>query len=240
MEKITSLTNSKIKKWVSLHQKKYRDETGLFLVEGEHLIEEALKANCVDTIITDTTSPFDFENVVEVTPQIMKKLSTHTSDEHYIAVCHKLAKDVKKARRVVLLDEVQDPGNVGTIIRSAVSFGYDAIYLSENSCDIYNDKTIRSTQGALFDIPIITGNLKDIITSLKKDGFTIYSLALRDATPFSKVKEKDKMAFIFGNEGNGIHEDIIDLSDEVVKIEMQKFESLNVAIAAGIVLYKFQ
>ncbi len=240
MEKIVSLTNSKVKKWVSLQKKKNRDILNLFLIEGEHLIEEALKANCVDCIITDTTCPFDFKEVYEVTPQIMKKISTHTSEVHFIAVCHKLDQGITNVKRVVLLDGIQDPGNLGTIIRSAVSFGFDAVYASKDTCDLYNEKVIRSTQGALFSIPVIYASIVDIMKELKKDGFVTYSFALQNASTFKDIQEKEKMAFIFGNEGNGIRKEVLDVSDEIIKIEMNHFESLNVAVACGIVLYQFQ
>lgn len=240
MEKIVSLTNSKVKKWVSLQKKKNRDDLNLFLVEGEHLIEEAIKRGCVETIITDDTCPFEFEEVYEVTPQIMKKISTHTSGEHFIAVCRKMDQDVKDAKRVVILDGIQDPGNLGTIIRSAVSFGFDAIYASKDTCDLYNEKVIRSTQGALFDIPMIYASIVDVIKELKKDDFCVYSFALKNATAFKDLKEKEKMAFVFGNEGSGIRKEVLEVSDETIKIEMNHFESLNVAVACGIVLYQFQ
>ena len=106
MEKISSLQNAKIKNWALLHKKKHRDETGLFLVEGEHLINEALAANAVETIVTDTTSPFDFEHVVEVTPAIMAKLSENVSNVHYIAVCHQRKLDITKQNRLLLLDGI--------------------------------------------------------------------------------------------------------------------------------------
>ena len=137
VEKRSSLQKEKMKNWTLLHKKKYRDETGLFLVEGEHLIGEALAANAVETIVTDTTSPFDFEHIVEVTPAIMAKLSENVSNVHYIAVCRQRKLDITKQNRLLLLDGIQDPGNLGTLIRTAISFGFDGVYCSTETCDLY-------------------------------------------------------------------------------------------------------
>ena len=240
MEKITSVHNEKIKKWTLLHKKKYRDESGLFLVEGEHLIEEALKAGCVRAILFDQTCPFAFEHLIQVTPEIMRKLSTNVSDVHLIAVCAQTQKEPLYRRRAVLLDGVQDPGNLGTIIRTAVSFGYDAVICSKTCADLYNEKTIRSTQGAFFHIPLIRTELADALKELQKDGFVICATALDSSVPLQSVDAAEKMAFVFGNEGQGVSEEIQQLSDQRVRIEMDGFESLNVAVAAGIIMYRFQ
>ncbi len=240
MEKITSLQNSKIKKWTSLHKKKERDRYGLFLIEGEHLIQEALKTNTVDTIITDTQCPFDFDNVVQVTPEIMKKLSENISAVHYIAVCHKLEQTPTKMDRVILLDGVQDPGNLGTLIRTAISFSFDAVYLSEDACDLYNDKAIRSTQGALFHIPVIRANLKDIVTELQQNNFQIIATSLEESKTMSEIKETEHMGFIFGNEGQGVSKQLQTIANDRLRIEMHGFESLNVAVAGGIVMYNYR
>ena len=132
-----------------------------------------MKEGIVDTLIIDEEDPFGFDHVIRVTPQIMKKISKNVSAVHLIAVCRQTEKPVIDLQRVILLDDVQDPGNLGTMIRTAVSFGFDAVYCSEGCADLYNDKTIRSTQGALFHIPVFRRNLKDVIASFRKDGFRI-------------------------------------------------------------------
>ena len=240
MEEINSLQNARIKKWALLHKKKYRDESGLFLIEGEHLIEEALKAGCVETILFDETCPFAFDNTVKVTAAIMKKLSANVSDVHLIAVCHQKTKTAEKPKRAVLLDGVQDPGNLGTIIRTAVSFGFDEVILSPDCADLYNEKTVRATQGALFHIPCARGDLSEAIAGLKQQGFAVYATALDSSVPLQQLEETEKMAFVFGNEGQGVTEKIQKESDSRVRIEMEGFESLNVAVAAGIVMYRFR
>lgn len=240
MELITSLTNSRVKKWTSLHTRKGREETGLFLIEGEHLITEALKEDIVETLIIDEEDPFGFDHVIKVTPAIMKKISQNVSAVHLIAVCRQKEMHVENAERVILLDDVQDPGNLGTIIRTAVSFGFDAVYCSEGCADFYNDKTIRSTQGALFHIPMLRGSLSDYMTQLKKDGFRIAATSLQKSKTMKEIANTGRLAFVFGNEGNGVSQKILQEADDTLRIEMEGFESLNVAVAAGIIMYHYQ
>jgi TrmH family RNA methyltransferase len=240
METITSLQNARIKKWALLHKKKYRDETGLFLVEGEHLISEALAAGCAEAILFDEECPFAHEHLFRVTPAIMQKLSANVSDVHLIAVCRQLSHAMEAPKRLALLDGVQDPGNLGTIIRTAVSFSFDGVILSKDCADLYNEKTIRSTQGALFHIPVQRENLKEIIPALQKEGMQVCATALDSSVPLQSFEDCEKMAFVFGNEGQGVTPEVQKLSDRRVRIEMDGFESLNVAVAAGIVMYRFR
>ena len=240
MEKINSLQNRKVKEWASLQQKKYRDAQGRFLIEGEHLIQEALEAGCVEAIISTGDQPFRFDTVYEVTDAIMKKLSRNPSGAEYIAVCRFPVFPARDETRVILLDGVQDPGNLGTLIRTAVSFGFDHVWCSAGCADLYNEKTIRSTQGALFRIPVERTDLKNTVRELKQKGFTVIGTALRDSVPFASLSVPDQAAFVFGNEGNGITAEILDLCDRCVRIEMDGFESLNVAVAGGIVMYRFR
>lgn len=240
MESITSLQNAKIKEWTKLHTKKGRDASSRFLVEGEHLIEEALKENCVDTILTDQHSPFAFPHTVLVTPAIMKKLSVNVSPVHLIAVCHKKKWERKAMKRVVLLDGVQDPGNLGTLVRTAQSFCFDAVICSHACADLYNEKTVRSTQGALFHQPVFYADLKDAIATLKEDQFAIIGTSLQSSVPMASISLQDQMAFVLGNEGNGVSEEILAMCDQNLRIEMSGFESLNVAVAGGIIMYHFR
>lgn len=239
MERIKSLQNAKVKNLVRLHQKKYRDETGLFLVEGEHLVKEAEKAGVLQYVITDEEE-CAYADCLPVTPEIMKKISTNVSAVHLIGVCEKCKIAVNEPKRILLLDDVQDPGNLGTLIRTAVSFSFDAIYCSKHTVDVYNEKVIRSTQGALFYIPLIYSDLTQTIDALKHDGFTIIGTSLRDASGMRSFQQTEKMAFVLGNEGQGVSDEILSRCDAKLFIEMQGFESLNVAVAGGIVMYTFQ
>lgn len=240
MEKIESLQNARVKAWTKLHQKKERDRTGLFLIEGEHLIEEALKENLVETILTDTDSPFGFPQTVRVTAAVMHKISANVSSVHLIAVCRRREKQLKGYRRILMLDGIQDPGNLGTLVRTAVSFDFDGVICSPDTADLYNEKTIRSTQGAMFHIPVIYRDLEKACQSLRKEGVRIIATSLHEASPMSEIKKEEKMAFILGNEGQGVSEKMISMSDQRLFIEMKGFESLNVAVAGGIVMYTYR
>ena len=163
--RIDSLQNERVKKWIKLHQKKYREKYDLFLIEEEHLISEANKKDIIDTLIIleGHKNIFNIGNTVYVNSNIMNKLSTNISSVKYIAVCKKIKKSLNYENRILILDNIQDPGNMGTLIRSALSFGFNQIIASDNCVDIYNDKTLRATQGALFHVNFITGDLKKIV-----------------------------------------------------------------------------
>ncbi|SJZ34298.1 TrmH family RNA methyltransferase [Anaerorhabdus furcosa] len=239
---IQSVQNERVKQWVKLHGKKGRDESLQFLVEGEHLIKEALKVNCVDLLLIEEgiNNPFDFSVVEECSINVMNKVSQNVSGAKYIAVCHYIEHHIVDATRVLLLDNVQDPGNMGTIIRTAYSFNIDGIYCSNDCVDVYNDKTIRSTQGAIFHLPVIRCDLNQICNELKGEGYQLFGTALENAIPFSEAKDFDKVALVFGNEGQGIRKDLLGLMDQNFKIEINEFDSLNVAIAAGICMYRYR
>lgn len=238
---ITSLTNAKVKQWAKLKEKKHRDQEKKFLVEGEHLIQEAITADLVECILVETGKSHTFTSypVYEVTKDILKKLSSSTSGTWVMAVCRMPNIQSQLGNRLIVLDDVQDPGNVGTIIRTALSFGYDAVLLSHRCADVYNEKVIRSTQGALFHIPIIRGNIIELIQQIKRQQIPVYVTSLHNATPLKNIARIQNVALVFGNEGNGVSEEVLQLADRHVFIEMKTFESLNVAVAAGICMYQF-
>ena len=240
---ITSLTNAKVKQWSKYKEKKHRDKDHKFLIEGEHLIEEAHKANLIECILIEQgkENMFPIYETYEVTRDILKKLSDSVSGTYIMAVCHMPnISSIDFGNKVIVLDDVQDPGNVGTIIRTAFSFGYTSIVLSSHSVDVYNEKVIRSTQGALFHMPIIRGDIMELLQELKQQGITLYATSLHEATPLQQTPKKTPCALIFGNEGNGVSKDVIDYSDHKEFIEMKTFDSLNVAVAAGICMYEFR
>lgn len=238
---ITSITNAKVKQWAKLKEKKHRDQEKKFLVEGEHLIQEAITADLVECILVETGKSYTFTSypVYEVTKDILKKLSSSTSGTWVMAVCRMPNIQSQLGNRLIVLDDVQDPGNVGTIIRTALSFGYDAVLLSQRCADVYNEKVIRSTQGALFHIPIIRGNIIELIQQIKRQQIPVYVTSLHNATPLKNIARTENVALVFGNEGNGVSEEVLQLADRHVFIEMKTFESLNVAVAAGICMYQF-
>ena len=240
MERIDSSSNQRIKNWAKLLQKKERDRTGLFLAEGNHLIEEALKAGIVEVILSDHAEDYSFEPRIQVPSHITAKLSGSTSGAHSVAVCRQFSAKPEHWNRILILDGVQDPGNLGTLIRTAVSFGFDAVFCSENTCDFYNEKVIRSTQGALFQIPILREDLAVLVESLQKQGITVIATTLEKAIPLSEMEKPQQAAVILGNEGNGVRHELQEKADLRVRIEMNGFESLNVAVAGGIIMYSLR
>lgn len=240
---ITSLTNAKVKQWAKYKEKKHRDAAQCFLIEGEHLIEEAHKAGLIDCIIIEEGKQNNFPNyeTYEVTRDILHKLSDSVSGTWIMAVCHYPIYTVDHyGHKVIVLDDVQDPGNVGTIIRTALSFGYDSVLLSQRCADVYNQKVLRSTQGAIFHIPVIRGDIMTMLSQLKQQGIPLYATALRNASPLQETPRQESLALIFGNEGNGVSMLVQEYCDQRVYIEMKTFESLNVAVAAGICMYFFK
>lgn len=237
---ITSVNNKTIKNLMKLKSKKYRDETGMFLVDGRHMTEEAIKASRAETIITcdpDYQSPL---KTLYVSEPVMEKLSFTKTPQPYMAVCHKGSNELHDVSRTLILDGVQDPGNVGTMIRSALAFGFEQIILSADSADLYNDKTLRSTQGAVFMINIIRADLKTVIPKLKDHQVRVIGSALRNAQDISSIQASEKMAFVMGNEGQGMKEETLDLCDQTLYIPISTMESLNVGVAAGIIMYTFR
>ncbi|MGM9948074.1 TrmH family RNA methyltransferase [Floccifex sp.] len=240
--KIESIQNKKIKERAKLHTKKERDKTNLFIIEGFHLIQEALYAHQLEElfILESIENPFDFP-CFSCTQSVINKLSNQISNAKMIGVCRKKEFKTTKFKKILFLDDVQDPGNVGTIVRSAYSFGMDAIFASEKCADVYNLKTIQSTQGALFHLPYFVTNLKKEISFFQEKGIPIYATALHQQAEYLQdIIIPDSFGIVVGNEGQGIHKDIIDMCDSCIKIEMNAFESLNVAIAASICMYTFQ
>lgn len=237
---ITSVQNETIKNIMKLKQKKYRDESGLFLVEGYHLVEEARKHHCVDTIITTQDISYE-EKTIQVSFEVMKKLAFTQTPQPIMAICKKgyQKNEIVNQSRYVLLDRLQDPGNVGTIIRTALALGIDQVIISKDSVDLYNDKVLRSTQGAIFQMNVCMMDLKEAIECLHKQGVYVYGTCLNNASSIKTYQAKEKMAFVMGNEGQGVSQDILALCDHLVYIPIQSIESLNVAVAAAITMYHF-
>lgn len=237
MEKIISLDNSYIKKIRKLKNKKYRDQYKLFLVETPHLIKEAYNAHVLEEIITLDKPSFPV-NYRLVDQKVIKSITSLSDIPKEIGIV-KFKKEEEIKNKVLMLDNIQDPGNLGTIIRSSLAFNIDTIILSNNSVDLYNPKVINATQGTLFQINIIRRDLKETINELKNKGFIIYGTDVNNGIAIESVKKQEKEAFILGNEGKGISEDIKNKVDKNIYIQInKKCESLNVGVAASIILYE--
>lgn len=241
MEVITSLDNKRIKNISKLLVKKYRDEENKFLVEGEHLVEEAYKAGVLLEVVQtdDYTGNFSVDTTY-VTYDVIKKLSNTQNPQRVIGICKKI--DEKEiGNKIVILEDLQDPGNLGTIIRSSVAFNVDTIVVSNNTVDIYNDKVLRSSEGMLFHINIVKKNIDTFIDDLHEDGYVIYGTKVDGGTSLKDVTKNEKIAIVMGNEGAGVKDTTLDKCDSYLYIPMNSnCESLNVGVATSIILYELQ
>lgn len=235
---IESIENEKVKLWRKLRQTKYINQYNKFIVEGFHLVEEAYKANrLLEVIILDGSIIEMDVKINYVTEKVLKSISMLDTPPQIMGVVSTYEnKDL--GNRIVILDDVQDPGNIGTIIRNSVAFNIDTVVLSKNSVSPYNDKLVRATQGNLFHINVVKGDLRDIIPNIKSKGIKVYSTCLESSKEMKEINFDKKFAIVFGNEGNGISEEVKKMSDELVRIKMNnKCESLNVGVSSGIILY---
>ncbi len=236
---ISSIDNAKIKEIKKLENKKERDITGLFIVEGEHLVYEAYKEGLLKTLLVRDGYPFMLDvDTIYVSDKVLKHISSLITPPPVIGVVAK-KNDKKIGDKVIALDNVQDPGNLGTIIRSAVAFNFDTIILSDDTVDLYNPKVIRATQGMIFKINIIIGSLSKILIDLQNKKYDIYGTDVTSGKSIKSIEKRKKFVIIMGNEGNGISKDIKSLCSNFIYIPMNKeCESLNVAVAASIILYE--
>ena len=236
---IESVDNKKIKNLRKLKQKKYRDKEKLFLIEGIHLVLEAYKSGNLVEVILEENEEIDIQvETIYVTKEVLKSLSELETPYNIIGVC-KFLEEKNIGSKVLILDDIQDPGNLGTIIRSSVAFNIDTIILSDKTVDLYNSKVIRATQGMNFHINIIRGNIKQYITKLKEENYVIYTTDVNDGKDIKSVNKSEKCAIIMGNEGRGVSSEIKNMADEKIYINMnENCESLNVAVATSIILYE--
>lgn len=234
---ITSVNNDRVKQLVRLKEKKYRDNNNLFFIEGYDIVVEAYKNNLLKElyVLEGTDCSIDFP-ITYVSYDVMKKISDMESISEYYGVCYKKEEN-NIGDRIIILDGVQDPGNLGTIIRSAVAFNFDTVVISKNTVDLYNPKVVRSTKGMLFNVNVIVRELGEFIKKI--DGYTVYGT---DVINGNDIKDEDitgKLALVIGNEGRGISEEIKGLCDKFIYIGMNSLcESLNASVAASILMYE--
>lgn len=236
---ITSLNNEHIKEILKLKEKKYRDLSNTFLIEGRHLVLEAHREKKIVELILEQDELFPLDtNTLYVSSSVMKKLSDLKTPSNVMAVVEKL--DEKPiGEKILILDNVQDPGNLGTIIRSAVAFNFDTIVLSPKTVDLYNPKVVRSTQGMMFHTNIIIRKPVSFINELKNEGYKIVGTKVTNGIDVRESKTYSHFALIIGNEGKGMSEELSELCDEYLYIKMNdQCESLNAAVAASILMYE--
>ena len=231
MNIITSKQNPKIKALVALKAKP-KDE---LLIEGKHLIEMAIDANLVTEIFSVEKLNYDVPMTL-ITPEIAEKLSGKVTTDGVFALIKKPCLKVNKNKHLLYLDEVSDPGNLGTILRTALAFDFGGVYLSEGSVNAYNEKVLSAAQGAHFLLPVKKSSLDELI-ALKKDGYKVVATTLNDAITIEEVKAS-KLVLVLGNEARGVSKDVLKIADYNVKIPMQHIDSLNVAVAGAILMYE--
>ena len=256
MQTITSKDNELIKHIRKLKDKKYRDESNEYVVEGVKLVEEAVKENAkIKQIIVceDTTRTYEIPThimleiakyeCISVSDKIFNIITQVTNPQGIMAIIEKDAQNAKidyTQDIIVVLDDVQDPGNLGTILRTVDSIGLNQIIVSKGTADAFNSKVVRSTMGAIFRIKIIeVENLAQAIKEMRKHHFKLMVTSLQTKNSIYDIDFYKKI-IVIGNEANGVSKEIQDMADEKAKIPMLgRTESLNASVAAGVVMYEY-
>lgn len=235
---ITSVNNDSIKELVKLKDKKYRDNNNLFFVEGKDLCDAAYQNGLLRElyILDGSHNIYDGIPYSYVSQDVMRKISEMKSVSEYFGVCSKKVED-KIGNKIIVLDNIQDPGNLGTIIRSALAFDIDTVVLSTDTVDLYNPKVVRSTKGMMFDINIV---VRDIVPFLRElDDYTIYGTDVGNGADIREEVLPEKVAIVIGNEGNGIRDEVRECCHKFIYIKMKDdCESLNAGVAASILMYE--
>ena len=232
---LTSKDNSRIKFAASLKEKKYREEHRMFLAETKKTLEMALLANKVVEVFT--TEYLDIPEEIPqylVTEDLLKKISSNVNPEGVVFIAKMDEDEVKTANKILYLDEITDPGNMGTLIRTALAFSYDLVLVSENSVSIYNEKVVNSSKGAIFSIPVRKGKISDY----KNEHKVIVSMLSKNAIPLEEVEVPEKFILVLGNESRGVSKETRKLADQEVIIPISNIDSLNVSVAGGILMNK--
>lgn len=250
---ITSTGNKKVKWLVSLTEKaKERKKEQVFVVEGTKMFEEADERYICEVYVSE--SYIEKNNISEklqrvgyetVTDEVFKKISDTKAPQGILCVVkqyqYTLAKLLEKENPVlVLLEDIQDPGNLGTILRTGEGAGIDGVIMTKDTVDIYNPKTIRATMGSIYRVPFLyVESLHDVIKELKEKGVNVYAAHLKGKEYYDSFDFGKGTAFLIGNEGNGLKKETADMADSYLKIPMEgEVESLNAAIATSLLMYE--
>lgn len=250
MEKIASIQNKHVKEWKKLLTRKGRKKQNKYLIEGLHLVEEAIKAEAdieVMMIREDKLEDYSHlqglneEKVVIVTEEISTLLSDAVTEQGILAVIHneESADKILGDKPVLMLDKVQDPGNLGTLVRTADAAGFEGVIIGKGSVDLYNPKALRSAQGSHFHLPIIHDDIEKWIGIFHEKGIPVYGTALDDrAVSYRSIEPQSQFGLIVGNEGNGVDPMILEKTTKNLYIPIKgQAESLNVAIAASVLMF---
>lgn len=248
MEKILSKKNERVKKWKKLHTKKGRTQTHSYLIEGFHLVSEAVqhREKIKEFLVSEQISENDYaaypeEKVVIISREIAEYLSDTETPQGIFAILEKKEMSIPETfeQPLLFLDNVQDPGNVGTMIRTADAAGFGAVVLGKGTVDLYNSKVLRSTQGSHFHFPVYDGDLAEWFEKLQHKGVPVYGTELNEeAVAYREIEAPDVFALVMGNEGNGMNKELLKQTTKNLYIPITgQAESLNVAVAAGILMF---
>lgn len=246
IKEITSANNPYIKDLYKLKEKKYRNLNKRFIIEGFHLVKEAyLKGVLKEVLFVYENDIKDINssniNFIKVSIDVINKLSETTNPQSIMGICEikDVSIDYQKYNKLLILDGVNDPGNLGTLIRTALGFNIDLIVCSLDTVDIYNSKSIRATQGALFALPIVYRDLNKELDIIKENNIKIVGSSLESKTSLSEIKKIDRYAIVLGNEAKGVKESTLEKTDINIIINTNsKLESLNVSVAGAIIMYE--
>ncbi|WP_422661543.1 TrmH family RNA methyltransferase [Paenibacillus sp. EC2-1] len=250
---ILSLQNARVKAWAQLQEKKHRDKQNKYVIEGIHLVQEALLSGVdIECVAYDYEQgiPHELKQMqdtigvewIGVTQAIISKVSHTSTPQPVFAVVRKEKmtwNHLEKDKLVIVLDGLQDPGNVGTIIRSADASGAGGVVLGKGCADLYNPKTLRSTMGSLFHIPVVEGDLTDILPQARESGARLVTTSLEGKTTAYHYDFTGSCWLVIGSEGSGVSPEVAALVDDAIIIPMPgKAESLNAAMAASVLLFE--
>lgn len=245
MQEITSVNNNLVKETVKLQQKKYRDKENKFLLEGFKCIEEAFNAGIeIEYAFVSDVKKYEFleDKVILTTEPVLKKISTTDTAPDAVAVAFKknyTVDNLSGAKKVVLLENIKDLGNLGTILRTSTAFGADAVVLYGKECaDVYNPKCVRSSVGNLWKIPVVYIENFDELQKIF-EGFERIATLPRSKNCLKSFKVNNPVLVMFGSEADGLSDELINFATKDVKIEMaSSVESLNLSVSCAVVLYK--
>ena len=244
------MTNKRIKELTALKDKaKARRESGTYIVEGIKMCGEAPAEAVLETYVTASFAMQNKEwlkkrNAEVIEDRVFEKISDTKTPQGVLSVIrqpeYSLDDIIKNGDLYVILEDIQDPGNLGTIIRTAEGAGVSGVIMSKGCVDIYNPKTIRSTMGSVYRVPFVyTDDLKSAIAKLKENGIEVYAAHLKGKSDYDDISYR-RAAFLIGNEGNGLSDETALLADTYIRIPMEgQVESLNAAVATAILMYEF-
>lgn len=235
--KITSTSNQLIKDLTLLKKASVRKEKRMFLCEGDDFIKEAISSGLGERVFSLVEKDYGIPCTI-VSDNVLKKLSVYENSTAPVVLCRYKDDEFVPADKLIYLDGVQDPGNVGTILRTALAFSYGGVILSPSCASIYSQKVISSSKGSIFHVKTYENITLEY---LKELGYEIVVTSLRNAIDYKDYKPSGKFVLVLGSEGQGVSENSLNIATSIIKIDISSLcESLNVAIAGGILMERYR